>query len=174
MSLVRTDSWAEEGRDDGPAISVVGCGNWQVRPDRIGPRILERLAERAPEGVELTDVGTTLLGLLDRLHRQELLVLVDACRGVAPPGTVAVSDVDDEIAVPTRASLHQIGPLETLAIARELFPERCPRRTRFVTIETTDLDPEREEAACRAALAAIEREIANARSRGATEARRQE
>ncbi len=170
----RTDSFPADGAAKLPAISVVGCGNWQVRPDRLGPRILARLAERAPEDVELTDVGTTLLGLLDRLHRQELLVLVDACRAGAPPGTVAVSDVDDEIRVPPRPSLHQIGPLETLAIARELFPERCPRRIRFVTIETTDLDPEGEEVACRAALAAIEREIELARSRGATLPRRQE
>ncbi len=156
----------ESRRDVAPVISVIGCGNWQVRPDRIGPRVLARLADRAPAGVELADVGTTLLGLLDRLHRQDLLVLVDACIGRATPGAVDVVDLGEEIAIPPRATLHQIGPLETLAIARELYPERCPRRTRFVTIETGNLAPESEEEVCVRALAAIEREIEGARSLG--------
>ena len=160
MSKERPRRAVEGPAEAAPAISVVGCGNWQVRPDRIGPRVLARLADRAPAGVELADVGTTLLGLLDRLHRQDLLVLVDACIGQAAPGTVEVVDVGDELAIPPRASLHQIGPLETLAIARELYPERCPRRTRFVTIETGNLEPGHEEEVLARALSAIEREIA--------------
>lgn len=155
----------DDSVDAAPPILVVGCGNWQVRPDRIGPRVLARLAERGPAGVELGDVGTTLLGLLDRLHGQDLLVLVDACIGRAAPGTVEVVDADREIAVPPRATLHQIGPLETLAIARELYPERCPQRTRLVMIETRDLDPQLEDELCARALAAIESEIASEQAR---------
>lgn len=150
---------AGAGREGVPAVSVVGCGNWQVRPDRIGPRVLAALAARAPAGVELADVGTTLLGLLDRLHGQELLVLVDACVGRAAPGTVEVVDPAPGTAIPPRATLHQIGPLETLAIARELYPELCPRRTRLVLIETGGLGPEAEAEVCARALAAIETEI---------------
>ena len=156
------DRAAQSELESGPTISVVGCGNWQVRPDRIGPRVLARLADRAPAGVELADVGTTLLGLLDRLHSQDLLILVDACIGRAAPGTIEVVDAEREIALPPRATLHQIGPLETLAIARELYPDRFPHRIRLVMIETGDLAPEREEEVCAQALAVIEHEIANA------------
>lgn len=162
---------ADAERAPAPAISVVGCGNWQVRTDRIGPRVLEGLARRAPAGVELADVGTTLLGLLDRLHGQELLVLVDACLGRAAPGTVEVVDPAPDVAIPPRATLHQIGPLETLAIARELYPELCPRRTRLVLIETGGLAPDSEAETCARALAAIEAEIAAARAAAPVPAR---
>lgn len=150
-----------------PPVTVVGCGNWLMAVDRVGPRVLRELAGRRRPGVALADVGTTGLGLLDRLSGQELLILVDACVGRTAPGEVLVSHPDPEAALPLPTGTHQIGPLEVLAIARELYPERLPRRIALVQVETGGLEPEQEEAACGRAVAAVERLLDGAPGRSA-------
>lgn len=140
-------------------VAVVGCGNWLSRDDRIGPRVLRDLAARLDSRIAVEDVGTSVLGLLDHLQGQELLILVDACVGRAAPGTVLVVEPDLDQPPPTRASSHQIGPLETLVVARELYPERYPRRVVLVLIETGDLDAEADRRVRREAVAAVERQI---------------
>lgn len=146
-------------------VSIVGCGNWLQADDRIGPRVLRDLAGRLDPAVTIEDVGTSVLGLLDRLRGQQLLILVDACVGRAAPGTVLVVEPDLDGPVPPRASAHQIGPLETLIVGRELYPERFPRRVVWVLIETGGLDAEAEQRARRDAVALVEREIEPWRSR---------
>ena len=111
-----------------------------------------------------------MLGLLDRLHGQELVVLVDACVGRAKPGTVLVLEPDLDQPLPPRSSAHQIGPLETLVVARELYPERFPRRVVWVLIETGGLDAAAETRACRAAVAEVERQVERWRPGGAARA----
>lgn len=148
--------------DDAP-VSVVGCGNWMIRADRVGPRVLAALGSRPSPEVELCDVGTTVLGLLDRLRGQELLILVDACAGCGEPGEVRVV-VPRLIASSRPPSSHQIGPVDTLVVARELYPERLPRRLVFVQVETSGLAAAEEDAVCARAVAAVEREIERWRS----------
>ena len=70
-------------------VTIAGSGNWLLGHDRIGPRVLERVAGRWGDEVELVDIGTTSLALLDHLRGQELLLVVDACAGMASPGEVA-------------------------------------------------------------------------------------
>lgn len=150
---------AEAAGENPAPVTVVGCGNWRDRDDRVGPRALAALRGRLAPDVALADVGVTVLGLLDLLHGQELLVLVDACVGRARPGAVTILDADAADPPVGRPSLHQIGPLETLAVTRELYPDRLPRTIRLVLIETGGLAEEEEAAAVRHAVAAVEGEI---------------
>lgn len=147
---------------DAPAarVAVVGCGNWLQREDRVGPRILAHLAGRLGPDVAIEDVGVSGLGLLDRLHGQELVVLVDACLSGAPAGTVTVGEPAVDLPLTRPTSTHQVGPLESLAVVRELFPERLPRRIVLVQVETAGLDDEGERVACHRAAGSVEREIA--------------
>lgn len=135
--------------------TVIGCGNWLEKSDRIGPRVLQELAADLGDDVELADVGTTLLGLIDRLRAQELVILVDACIGRGAPGTVQVSEPLLEPTPPLSPTLHQIGPLDALAVAREIYPERLPRQLYLVAIETGDLPEEEEAPARRRAVDAV-------------------
>lgn len=154
-----------------PKVTVVGCGNWLHPSDRIGSRVLQQLSGRLERWVALEDVGTSLLGLLDHLHGQELLILVDACIGRGAPGTVHVVEPDLDAAPPARPSAHQIGPLETLIIGRELYPERFPRQLLWVLLETGGLEREAEQPACHRVVREIEsliNEWRAGRRRGAT------
>lgn len=140
--------------------AVAGVGNWLIGADRVGPAVMAALRGRLDNDVQLCDVGSAGLGLLDHLHGQELLVVVDACIDGARPGQVRVSDLGAESLPNGGCSVHQVGPIESLAVMQLLHPERVPERCRLVTVETGGLDPAREEDACREAVAAVMREIA--------------
>ena len=48
---------------------------------------------------------------------------------------------------------------ETLAVARELYPEQLPRRTVLVLIETGGLETQAEAETCRRAVGVVEEQI---------------
>lgn len=150
--MVPRDEWDYQP----PGVTVVGCGNWLVPSDRIGSQVLQQLAGRLERWIALESVGTSLLGLLDHLHGQELLILVDACIGRGAPGTVHVVEPDLDATPPARPSAHQIGPLETLIVGRELYPERFPLRVLWLLIETGGLEGEAERSACQRAVDKVE------------------
>jgi hydrogenase maturation protease len=112
--------------------------------------------------VELCEIGTTGLGLLDHLRGQRLLIVVDACRAGVQPGEVRELEPDLDAPPPPSSSVHQIGPLETLFIAKRLSPELLPSRILLVLVETEGLSEAEEVDACGRAVAAVEREIRRA------------
>lgn len=152
----------------GPPVTVAGAGHWLLGQDRIGPIVLERAAGRWGDAVELIDIGTTSLALLDGLRGQELLVVVDAYVGAAPPGRIVVTEPDLRSATGPSTSIHQIGPLEALAVGHELDPESMPRRVLLVLVQTRGLDPSDEPRACDAVLEILDREIEAWMNVGAT------
>lgn len=142
-------------------VAVVGAGNWLIASDRAGPRVLERIRGRYGPEVELRDMGSAGLALLDHLHGQELMCLVDACLLGGPPGRVYVSELSFEGIPASVGSVHQIGPLETLTIAARLYPEQMPKRVILIGVETEGIDDQTEEIACEEAVAVLDREIEN-------------
>lgn len=145
-------------------VTVLGAGHWGIATDRSGPQVVERLRHRYGDEVEVEHLGVRALGLLDHLHGQELLCLVDACLLGGAPGQVYVTELHGDEATGAVGSLHQIGPLETLAIAARLYPEALPKRALLIGIETGGIDERTEALACDAAVAALDREIDRWRS----------
>lgn len=146
---------------EGQPISVIGAGNWLVSHDRIGPRVLALVEGRYGPDVELCDIGSGGLAILDHLHGQDLLLVVDAKVG-GTPGEVVVVIPDLDTPPTSEASVHQIGPVEALCVAKHLFPEKMPRRVLLVLVDTTDIDTEQEEEACRQVVTILDSEIAAA------------
>lgn len=140
-------------------IAIVGAGHWLITHDRIGPRVLEMVQGRYGPDVELVDAGTSGLDLLDHLHGQDLMFVVDACVYDGEPGEVRVLEPDLD-APPTReTSVHQIGPLEALRIGKHLYPERMPRRILLILVETNEIDAAAQETACVQAVSILDREL---------------
>lgn len=107
---------------------VIGLGNPLMADDGAGVAALDRLRNEwdLPEDVELIDGGTWGMNLLPLVESTRHLVLVDAIRSGAAPGTLTVLERSE---LPRYFSLklspHQIDLREVLALAelRGLLPD---------------------------------------------------
>ena len=117
------------------SILVLGVGNILLEDEGIGVKVIEALEQldRLPDGVDVVDGGTCGMDLLDVVADREHLIIVDAVKTGAPPGTVVVLRDD---AVPaffrTKISPHQLG-LSDLLAATALM-ERSPARLTLIGI----------------------------------------
>lgn len=99
-------------------ILVLGVGNVLLSDEGIGVRTVEALSERfsLPPEVEVLDGGTAGMDLLDIIAGRSHVIIVDAVRTGAPPGTVIRLEGD---AVPAffrnKISPHQLGLSDVLA-----------------------------------------------------------
>lgn len=104
----------------GPRIVLLGVGNPLMGDDGIGLALLGRLAERGPwpPGTMLVDGGTWGMNLLPVIEDATHLVLLDAVRTGAAPGTVVVLEREAlPRALAHKLSPHQIDLKEVLALA---------------------------------------------------------
>lgn len=110
-------------------LLVLGLGNVLLEDDGVGSAAVTLLRDRydAPDGVRVFDGGTLGLSLLPYLDQADALILVDAVRTDAAPGSFVRLDGDDvPSAVATRLSPHQVGVADLLDGARWL--DRYPTR----------------------------------------------
>jgi hydrogenase maturation protease len=149
----------QDGDKPKARIAVVGVGNWLISYDRIGPKVLEICEGRYGTDVELFEAGSAGLALLDCIHRQDLMLVVDACNTGGKCGEIRLSEMDFEAEFSPGPGLHQIGPMETLAVARQLFPEALPRRVVFVLVETGGMSEAQLDEAGQRVLAVLDGEI---------------
>ncbi len=100
-------------------ILLLGVGNVLLTDEGIGIHALERLQQqyRLPDDVEVIDGGTSGMDLLDSLADRECVVLVDAVKTGAAPGTLVRLAGD---ALPaffrSKISPHQLGLCDLLAM----------------------------------------------------------
>jgi hydrogenase maturation protease len=129
----------ENPREAGPApILVLGLGNMLLSDDGVGPALLQELAgnESHWKGeVEFLDGGTQGLALLGQLSGRRGLIIVDALRKGAAPGTVYRLTLPElrEVTPGRASSGHESNAGELLAAA-ELLDE-LPDRLFVVGVE---------------------------------------
>lgn len=104
----------------GQHILVLGIGNVLWADEGFGVRAVEALNARYRfgPGVRLLDGGTQGLHLLDPVKDAERVLVLDAIDFGLPPGTLRVlRDGDVRAWGSTKASMHQVGFQEVLALA---------------------------------------------------------
>jgi len=114
-------------------VLVLGLGNVLLGDDGLGAAAVARLERdfRVPAGVRLEDGGTLGLSLLGLLADSDNVILVDANRADAPPGTlVRIDGADVPDAVRERPSAHQVGVADLLDAARLI--DRYPYTVRLL------------------------------------------
>jgi len=102
-------------------VLVLGLGNVLLGDDGLGAAAVACLERdyRIPAGVRLEDGGTLGLSLLGLLTEAGHVILVDAVRTDAPPGTLVRLDGTDVMdAVRDQLSPHQVGVADLLDAAR--------------------------------------------------------
>jgi len=103
-------------------VLVVGIGNILLRDEGVGVRVIEAMRGTAlPDDVELLDGGTSGADLIDFIADRQKVIVIDAVRTDGPPGSVYRFGPEDlmQDAAPA-LSLHQLGLLETLRMARHM------------------------------------------------------
>ena len=117
---------------------VIGVGNRFRRDDGVGPAVLDALRGRVPAGrlVESDGEPSRLIDLWGGAGR---VVVVDAARTGAVPGTCRCIEVTDGAALPagSATSSHAPGLGEAWRLGQALG--RLPRALAVVAVEVADL-----------------------------------
>lgn len=123
-------------------LLVLGLGNVLCGDDGAGVVVVHRLRREweMPRDVRIVDGGTLGLDLLALVAASDRVILVDAVRADAPPGTlVRLTGEEVAPAVYERLSPHQIGVADLIAGAA--LVDRYPSEVVIVGVvpEMTDL-----------------------------------
>ena len=123
-------------------ILVLGLGNMLLHDDGFGPALLNQLAtsDRWNGEVEFVDGGTQGLALLAHLSGRRALIIVDALKRGATPGTVHRLTLPElqELSPGRASSGHESNAGELLAAAQLL--DELPDRLFVVGVEPEKID----------------------------------
>jgi hydrogenase maturation protease len=125
-------------------VLVVGCGNLLRGDDALGPLLVRMLWERGvPEGVELVDGGTAGLDVAFKMRGRRKVVVVDAARTGARPGTVFRVPGSEVAELPPVTGLHQHAFRwdHALAVGRWLLKDAYPEDVVVVLVEIEQTEP---------------------------------
>lgn len=122
---------------------ILGIGNVLLRDEGAGIHALRQLDEMLGErdDVELVDGGTLSFTLAGAIEEAERLIVIDAAQLDAAPGTTRVfvgDDMDSFVGGSRKRSVHEVGLLDLMAIAR--LTDRLPGARALVGIQPADLD----------------------------------
>jgi hydrogenase maturation protease len=126
------------GSAPGPVL-VLGIGNVLVGDEGVGVHALRALETGAwPPGVRLVDGGTGGLHLLELLRTHPRVILIDATRDGAPPGTVRQFRARVAGDLPPALGAHDLGLRDLIAAAALLGP--LPE-IEVITVSVAELKP---------------------------------
>ncbi len=117
---------------------LIACvGNELVADDAVGPKLYQLLRqEELPATVQLVNLATGGLRLLELLNGEDLLLVIDALHTGGTPGQLWLLDWQQlaEAQGPPVTS-HDVGLREALEIGRLLYPDKMPKRTLLLGVE---------------------------------------
>ena len=129
----------------GNGILIAGIGNAWLRDDGFGPEVAKRLGRRElPPGVAAFDFGSGGLDLAFEVMRgYDALVLVDVSRQGGEPGTLYVTEPDEDEIVAgieegERIDPHGIDPHTVLRFVKTAGG--WPRKVVVVACEPADVE----------------------------------
>ena len=111
-----------EGAPARPRTLIIGLGNEYRRDDAVGLVVARRLREAAPESVLVLEETGEGASLLESWRDADTVILIDAVRSGAKPGTVHRIDAQAQPIAKKffRFSTHAFGVAEAVELARAL------------------------------------------------------
>ena len=103
-----------------PKTVILGVGNVLLSDEGIGVHVANELSTmELPPGVSVVEGGTDGFRLLNIITEADRLIVVDAVKGGAEPGSIYRFNVDEVRNVPSgfRTSVHQVGILEVIDLS---------------------------------------------------------
>ena len=121
-------------------IVILGVGNLLLSDEGVGVHIATELMKiKLPPKVSIVEGGTDGFRLLNVITEADRLIVIDAVRGGAEPGSIYRFDIDDVRNCPSgfKTSVHQIGILEVIDLS-ELIGKRP--HTTIIGIEPKSIE----------------------------------
>ena len=121
---------------------VIGLGNRDRGDDAVGLLLARRLREVLPKEVPVREHEGDLLALLALWRDADLVIVVDAMRSGAPPGSVRRFEAHREplpAAMTLGYSTHGVGLAEVIELARSL--KELPSRLIVYGVEGARFEP---------------------------------
>ncbi|WP_044896541.1 hydrogenase maturation protease [Bacillus alveayuensis] len=120
---------------------IIGCGNLLRSDDGAGPMLIRKLWELGiPPGVRLADGGTAGMDVTFQIGDAEELILVDACKSGAEPGTIFEIPGEEVEAPPLKdINLHDFRWDNAIALGRWILKNRFPKKVKVFLIEAENL-----------------------------------
>jgi len=121
-------------------IVILGVGNLLLSDEGVGVHVATELMKtKLPPEVSVVEGGTDGFRLLNVITEADRLIVIDAVRGGAEPGSIYRFDIDDVRNCPSgfKTSVHQIGILEVIDLS-ELIGKRP--HTTIIGIEPKSLE----------------------------------
>jgi hydrogenase maturation protease len=101
-------------------IVILGVGNLLLSDEGVGVHIANELMKMSlPPEVSVVEGGTDGFGLLNIITEANRLIVIDAVKGDAAPGSIYRFDIGEVRNCPSgfKTSVHQIGILEVLDLS---------------------------------------------------------
>jgi hydrogenase maturation protease len=103
-----------------PKIIILGVGNLLLSDEGVGVHVANELMKMdlSPE-ISVIEGGTDGFRLLNIITEADRLIIIDAVKGDAPPGSIYRFDIGEVQNSPSgfKTSVHQIGILEVLDLS---------------------------------------------------------
>lgn len=124
-------------------VLVIGCGNVLRGDDGIGPEFVRRLVARGlPPGVRCIDAGTAGIDAVLAMRGAAEVIVVDACRSGAGPGTLHEVSASDVAGLPPRGlDIHAVRWDHAITLARSLLGGAFPPRVMACLVEAASFEP---------------------------------
>jgi hydrogenase maturation protease len=103
-----------------PKIVILGVGNLLLSDEGVGVHVANELMRMSlPPEVSVVEGGTDGFGLLNIITEATRLIVIDAVKGDAAPGSIYRFDIGEVRNCPSgfKTSVHQIGILEVLDLS---------------------------------------------------------
>ena len=101
-------------------IVILGVGNLLLSDEGVGVHVAHELMKMdLPPEVSVVEGGTDGFRLLNVITEADRVIVIDAVRGGADPGSIYRFDVKDVRSVPPgfMTSVHQVGILEVIELS---------------------------------------------------------
>ncbi|MDD1768074.1 MAG: hydrogenase maturation protease, partial [Methanomassiliicoccales archaeon] len=118
---------------------VLGIGSPIISDDAVGIRVIEGLRSLNLDGVDVKEVSSSGLDLIELMLDYDTVVIVDAIiTSEYPVGTVLQLEEKDFVLSVHGANPHDVNIATTIELGRRLQPNRMPKRIAFVAVEVAD------------------------------------
>jgi hydrogenase maturation protease len=117
---------------------VIGVGNFLRCDDGAGVHVVNRLKTEAPH-IDAEDVAMGSIEIIEAMKGYDRVIIVDAVRTGAEPGTIFRVNVSGGEEPPVIASSHGVDLVTTLKLGARLFQEEMPREQIIIGVEAEDI-----------------------------------